>query len=111
VRASQFTAIGAFERATVAYFDWSTKEYKPISIDEQVEVLTMNGDITLDQQRPKVHAHVVLGKSDATAHGGHLMKGFVRPTLEIMITELPRHLYRHHDPASGLALIDPFVNR
>jgi predicted DNA-binding protein with PD1-like motif len=111
VRASQFTAIGAFQRATVAYFDWSTKEYKPISIDEQVEVLAMNGDITLDQQRPKVHAHVVLGKSDATAHGGHLLKGFVRPTLEIIVTELPRHLYRHHDAASGLALIDPFAKR
>ena len=111
VRASQFTAIGAFERATVAYFDWSTKEYKPVSIDEQVEVLAMNGDITLEQQRPKVHAHVVLGKSDASAHGGHLMKGIVRPTLEIIVTELPRHLYRRHDAESGLALIDPFVNR
>jgi uncharacterized protein len=111
VRASQFTAIGAFERATVAYFDWSTKEYKPIAINEQVEVLTLNGDITLDQQRRKVHAHVVLGKSDATAHGGHLMKGVVRPTLEIIVTELPRHLYRRHDPASGIALIDPSVNR
>ena len=111
VRASQFTAIGAFERATVAYFDWSTKEYKPIPIDEQVEVLTMNGDVTLEDQRHKVHAHVVLGKSDATAHGGHLLRGYIRPTLEIIVTELPRHLYRYHDAASGLALIDPFVNR
>jgi uncharacterized protein len=111
VHASQFSAIGAFERATVAYFDWSTKDYKPIPIDEQVEVLAMNGDITLEEQRPKVHAHVVLGKSDATAHGGHLQKGYVRPTLEIIVTELPRHLYRRHDAASGLALIDPFVNR
>jgi predicted DNA-binding protein with PD1-like motif len=111
VHASQFTAIGAFERATVAYFDWSTKQYRPIAIDEQVEVLAMAGDITLEQQRPKIHAHVVLGKSDATAHGGHLLNGVVRPTLEIVVTELPRHLYRHHDAASGLALIDPFVNR
>lgn len=111
VHASQVTAIGAFERATVAYFDWSTKEYTPIPIGEQVEVLTLNGDITLEEQRRKVHAHVVLGKSDATACGGHLLKGYVRPTLEIIVTELPRHLYRHHDPASGLALIDPFVNR
>jgi uncharacterized protein len=111
LRASQFTAIGAFERAVVAYFDWPSKKYRPIPIEEQVEVLTMNGDITLAGQNPKVHAHVVLGKADATAHGGHLLKGYVRPTLEIMITELPRHLYRHHDEESGLALIDPFVNR
>jgi uncharacterized protein len=111
VRASQFSAIGAFERATVAYFDWSSKQYIPIAIDEQVEVLTLSGDITIEKDKRKVHAHVVLGKSDATAHGGHLMKGFVRPTLEVIVTELPRHLYRRHDPASGIALIDPFVNR
>jgi hypothetical protein len=104
--ASHFTAIGAFSRAVVAYFDWSAREYRNIRIDEQVEVLSLIGDITLDQSRPKVHAHTVLGKSDATAHGGHLVEGVVRPTLEIVITELPRHLHRRFDPASGLALID-----
>jgi hypothetical protein len=111
LKASQFSAIGAFERAVVAYFDWASKEYRNISIDEQVEVLSMSGDITLENRSPKVHAHVVLGKSDATAHGGHLVEGHVRPTLELLISELPRHLYRRHDQESGLALIDPFINR
>ena len=110
LKASHFSAIGAFERAVVAYFDWDSKAYRNIPIDEQVEVLSMTGDITLEDRRPKVHAHVVLGKSDATAHGGHLVEGHVRPTLELLITELPRHLYRHHDQESGLALIDPFTN-
>ena len=111
VRASQFTAIGAFERAVIAYFDWGSKQYRPIRIDEQVEVLTVNGDITLEGEAHKLHAHAVLGKSDGTAHGGHLMKGYVRPTLEIMVTELPRHLFRRHDAESGLALIDPSASR
>ena len=111
LRASQFSAIGAFERAVVAYFEWGSKRYRHIPIDEQVEVLSLIGDITLESQQPKVHAHVVLGKADATAHGGHLIEGHVRPTLELLITELPRHLYRHHDRESGLALIDPFINR
>jgi predicted DNA-binding protein with PD1-like motif len=53
-----------------------------------------------------VHAHVVLGKADATAHGGHLVEGHVRPTLEIIVTETPRHLRRRFDPHSKLALID-----
>jgi predicted DNA-binding protein with PD1-like motif len=111
LKASQLSAIGAFERAVVAYFDWPSKQFRNIAIEEQVEVLSLTGDITLESQQPKVHAHVVLGKADASAHGGHLIEGHVRPTLEILITELPRHLYRHHDPRSGLALIDPFVNR
>lgn len=111
LRASQFSAIGAFERAVVAYFEWASKQYQHIPINEQVEVLSLAGDITLENQQPKVHAHVVLGKRDATAHGGHLIEGYVRPTLELLVTELPRHLYRRHDSESGLTLIDPFVNR
>ncbi len=107
LRATQFTAIGAFSRLVVAYFDWSTKEYRNIAIDEQVEVLSLVGDITLDQGKPKVHAHVVIGKADATAHGGHLVDGQVRPTLEIILTESPAHLRRRFDPVSGLPLIDP----
>jgi predicted DNA-binding protein with PD1-like motif len=105
--ASHFTAIGAFERSVVAYFDWGSKKYQRIPISEQTEVLSLVGDITSKDDRPQVHAHVVLGKPDATAHGGHLMEGHVRPTLEIVITEEPAYLRRRFDPQSGLALIDP----
>lgn len=107
LRATQFTAIGAFSRVVVAYFDWTTKEYRNLPIEEQVEVLSLIGDITLDGGTHKVHAHVVVGKADATAHGGHLIEGHVRPTLEIVLSETPAHLCRRFDPESGLALIDP----
>ena len=103
---SHFTAIGAFSRAIVAYFEWPSKEYRQVPIDEQVEVLSFAGDITVEDGTPKVHAHVVLGKADATAHGGHLIEGCVRPTLELVIIEAPRHLHRRRDATSGLALID-----
>jgi predicted DNA-binding protein with PD1-like motif len=105
--ASHFTAIGAFSHAVVAYFDWPTKQYRHIEINEQVEVLSLVGDIVIQRDLPTVHGHVVVGKADATAHGGHLIKGHVRPTLEIVITEAPRHLRRRFDPESRLALIDP----
>ena len=91
----------------VAYFDWTTKQYRHIPIDEQVEVLSLVGDITVEGDKPKVHAHVVVSKADATAHGGHLLEADVRPTLEIVLTEMPRHLHRRFDPQSGLSLIDP----
>ena len=107
LRATQFTAIGAFSRVVVAYFDWGTKRYRNIPIDEQVEVLSLVGDITLEDGQPKVHAHVVVSKADATAHGGHLVEGHVRPTLEVVMTETPGYLKRRYDPESGLALIDP----
>jgi predicted DNA-binding protein with PD1-like motif len=53
-----------------------------------------------------VHAHVVVGRSDGAALGGHLLGGAVDPTLEITLVEAPAILRRRTDPATGLALID-----
>ncbi len=104
--ASRFNAIGAFSKVTLGYFDWEKKDYEKIVIDEQVEVLTLAGDITLFESKPKIHAHVVLGKRDGTAHGGHLLEALVRPTLEILLVESPVKLKRSMDRESGLPLID-----
>jgi predicted DNA-binding protein with PD1-like motif len=103
---ARFTAIGAFQKATLGYFDWSKKDYKRNPVSEQVEVVSLVGDIAEDEKgQPKVHAHAVIGKSDGAALGGHLLDAIVRPTLELMLTESPVHLHRKHDDASGLALI------
>lgn len=104
---SHFTGIGAFSDVLVGYFDWQRRDYDRISISEQVEVLSLAGDIAIDRGEPKVHAHVVLGKRDGTAHGGHLLEAHVRPTLEIILTETPGHLRRTYDADTKLALIDP----
>lgn len=102
---SQFGAIGAFSSCILAWFDWEAREYRKTPVDEQVEVLSLIGDIAESDGKPKVHAHVVVGKRDGTAHGGHLMEARVRPTLEVVLTELPAHLRRKMDPASGIPLI------
>jgi len=107
VPAASFVAIGAFERATLAYFEWDRKRYKPIPIQEQVEVVTLNGDIVRNEKdQPDVHCHAVLGLSDGSTRGGHLQEGIVRPTLEVTITETPGHLVRRLQPGLGIALID-----
>lgn len=108
--ATHFTAIGAFERVTLGYFDWQEKDYRRIPLLEQVEVVSLIGDIAFDNGEPKVHAHVVVGKSDGTAYGGHLLEAYVRPTLEVVLVESPGHLSRRMDQDSGLALIDLSVD-
>ena len=62
LKGTQFTAIGAFSRAVVAYFDWTTKKYRNIPIEEQVEVQSLVGDISLEDGKPKIHSHVVVGR-------------------------------------------------
>lgn len=103
--ASRVTAIGAFERATLGFFDWERKDYERIPVNEQVEVLSLVGDVALENGEPKLHLHAVLGRRDGSTLGGHLLEGHVRPTLEVMLVESPGHLQRECDPVSGLALI------
>jgi len=105
--ASSFTAVGAFSDAVLGWFDWTRKDYKRIPLDQQVEVLSLLGDITLDNGKRKVHAHVVLGDSEGRAHGGHLLSAHVRPTLEIFLQESPDELRRAFDPRSRISLIQP----
>jgi predicted DNA-binding protein with PD1-like motif len=104
--ASHFTAIGGFRDVMLGYFDRNTKKYQEIPIEEQVEVLSLVGDIALKDGIPQVHAHVVVGKADGTAHGGHILRAHVWPTLEVVLTESPKHLSRITDGETGLALID-----
>lgn len=105
--ASQFSAIGAFREVELGYFDIERRDYEKIPFHEQLEVLSLLGDITRAESGPKVHAHVVLGRRDGSTVGGHLLRATVRPTLELVVTESPAHLRRKHDPKTGLALIDP----
>jgi uncharacterized protein len=103
---SSFTAIGAFSAVKLAWFNWETKKYEPsVELNEQVELLSMIGDIALKDGEPQVHAHVVVGRRDGTAHGGHLMEATVRPTCELVLRESPVHLQKQVDAGSGLALI------
>ncbi|XIA62336.1 PPC domain-containing DNA-binding protein [Bradyrhizobium sp. TZ2] len=107
ISAASLTAIGAFERATVGWFDIASKSYRKIEINEQCEVLSAIGDVAVgDDDKPSLHVHIVLGLSDGSTRGGHLLAGTVRPTLEVVLTEVPVALRRRKRADLGIALID-----
>ncbi len=103
---AHFTAIGAFQDVVLRYFNWDSKEYEDIPVEEQVEVLTLSGNISRKDETPKVHAHLIVGRRDGSTRGGHLQEAHVRPTLEVIVTEEPGDLVRRHDEATRLALLD-----
>jgi len=108
LNAAQFSAIGAFSGAVIGYFEWEKRAYKRIPVTDQVEVASLNGDVAIAPDGSRaLHMHAVLGQRDGRALAGHLLEAHVRPTLEVVLTELPAHLCKRHDPASGLALIRP----
>jgi uncharacterized protein len=103
---SSFQGIGALSHARLGWFNLETKKYDQACVfDEQVELLSLIGDIALSDGEPQVHAHVIVGRSDGTAHGGHLLEARVRPTCELILTESPVLLQKKFDPKSGIPLI------
>ena len=106
LQGSSFKAIGALSQVELGWFNWETKKYQTaVKLDEQVELLSVIGDIAVKDGEPQIHAHMVVGRADGSAHGGHLLKATVRPTCELIVTENPEHLQKQFDPESGLALI------
>ena len=89
--AASFKAVGALEPS--------------VTLDEQVELLSLIGDVAVKGEKPVVHAHAVIGRKDGTAHGGHLIEAHIRPTCEVVLAESPIHLQKQVDPESGLVLI------
>ena len=106
LEAAQITAVGGFARATVGWFDPATRDYRRIPVDEQCELLSLVGDVAEGQDGPVLHVHAVLGLSDGSTRGGHLLEGRVFPTLEAIVTESPAELRRVLRPEIGIALID-----
>jgi uncharacterized protein len=106
LEAAQITGVGAFEHATVGWFDRAAKDYRRIPVEQQCEVLSLLGDIAEGPDGPIVHVHTVLGLSDGTTRGGHLLEGKVFPTLEVIVTETPAELRKVLQPDLGIALID-----
>jgi len=105
IRGGFFTALGAFRSATIAYWNAETKEYERIEVAEQVEVISMTGDVAVSNGETKLHAHVTLGRRGGATIGGHLLGGIVYPTLEMHVTDFGTDIVRSTDAETGLPLI------
>jgi predicted DNA-binding protein with PD1-like motif len=105
--AARVTGIGAVSHATLGWLDLEKKAYKPIVVNDQVEVTSMVGDIAELNGKPNVHLHLTVAHQDGSVTGGHLIEAFTKPTLEVLVTEYPKGLQKQFDPEAGMALIRP----
>ncbi len=99
------TGLGAVRRATVSYWNADTKQYETHQLDEQMEVVSLIGNVTLRDNEPFVHAHIGLGRSDLSVVGGHLNDLEIHPTLEIWLLPGDTPVRRTLDESCGLYLM------
>ncbi len=105
ITAASFTAIGAVHNAEVGWFDFSKQQYKAMRFDEQLEVLSLIGDIGVSEEgQATVHAHATLGRESGRSLGGHLIAATVSPTLEVFVSSYPQALKKQRDTKDDVEL-------
>ena len=99
-------AIGAVSQARVGYYHQDTRQYEWLDLPRPLEILALEGNISLKDGKPFVHAHVMLSDGDGRAFGGHLADGTIVFAAEFVIQELKaeQSLHRQMDEETGLFL-------
>jgi hypothetical protein len=106
VESGQLSLIGAIAGANLGYFDLENKQYKHFSVEEDVEVVSCMGNISMHKGDLVVHAHMIVADDKGNCHGGHLLPGCkVSVTIELIITETEATLKREKDEKTGLNLL------
>ena len=105
IRLGRIQAIGATTHAIVAYYDQNTKKYNPIEFTGGMEILNLNGNISMRDGKPFVHVHILLGDAQGKVFGGHLLPGTKLFACEVFVEEFEgKELVRTHDERTGLYL-------
>lgn len=106
IRAAQVTGLGAVDRVDLAFYKLAVKEYSHQVFEEEFELLSMVGNLTINEGKFHPHIHVVLGKDDFTTLGGHLNSANVSVTVEIIINVIDGEITRLYNDQVGLNTID-----
>jgi predicted DNA-binding protein with PD1-like motif len=100
---ASFTGVGALSSVQLAWFNPQTKRHDTCSdLHEQVELVSLVGDVLQYEGKPAIHAHAVVGRRDGETRGGHLLQATIHPTCEIFLDESPIELHKKIDPEFGL---------
>ena len=105
IRCGRIHGIGATTHAVVAYYDQNTKKYSPMEFKGGMEILNLQGNVSIRDGKPFVHVHILLSDPQGKVFGGHLMPGTKLWASEVIIDEFEgEELVRGQDEKTGLYL-------
>jgi len=105
IQAATFSVIGAVSSATIGAYDQKQRVYVTFTENMPMEVVTCVGNVSLKDQAPVIHAHIVLGDERGKIIGGHLFSETVLYAGEMDLQELiGKPLERVYDRTTGLFL-------
>lgn len=105
VESATLTGLGAADQLELAYYNLSTKTYERHQIQEEVEILSLVGNVAYLAEEHVLHIHGVFGKRDLTTFGGHLFSLRVSGACEVHLASLSKRMTRAKDTTTGLNLL------
>lgn len=93
IEAGFFTGIGALNKVKMGIF--IEGKYEEIIIEDELEIVSLLGNVSLKDGKPFVHAHIIVSKRDGSAFGGHLLPGsIISVTCEVFLIKLKKPIKR-----------------
>jgi predicted DNA-binding protein with PD1-like motif len=87
LKVSEVRGLGGISSAVVSAYDPEKGAFKRFNIDQKGELLSLQGEITIQNGKPSFHAHVVFVLVDGTVHGGHLVEAHINPVANLFVSE------------------------
>lgn len=106
VLVGELRAIGALQRARLAFYDQQSHVYGEWSLDQPLELVTLLGNVSRRDGGTAVHVHATLADHDGVCFGGHVAPGCTVFACELFLQELVdgEPLERAYDDETGLPL-------
>ncbi|HRN71112.1 MAG TPA: DNA-binding protein [Candidatus Woesebacteria bacterium] len=105
IHAAYLTAIGACHKLTLAWYNLETKKYEDHEYNEDLEIASLIGNISLVEGKPFIHAHGVFGKQDMSTIGGHIRSMIISAACEVRLEVFDGKIEREFDEVTGLNLM------
>lgn len=105
ITAGIFTGIGSAKELVCSYYNISTKQFEDHILSENIEIVSLTGNIAILDDKHLIHAHGVFSKKDFSTIGGHVKKLIISATCEITLHILEGRLVRKKDLVTGLNLL------
>jgi uncharacterized protein len=106
VQFANVSAAGAVRSVRLGYWNAESRAYEYRDFEEQLEVVSFQGNASLKQGAPFLHIHGVFGRRDFSTVGGHVKEAVAHPTMEVWLRTEDIAVHRAKDEASGLDLLD-----
>ena len=106
IEAASFSAIGATNEVELAWYDLVAKKYVTTLLKEDMEIVSLNGNVSKMGDDLIIHNHGVLSFQDMSTKAGHVMKVMISGACEVILTRLKGKIDRAYDEDTGLNLME-----